>query len=101
VNGREQLPCCVACFLTYLIIVASEENHADCDCFAVAVLTHGDYGLLYGVDESITVDSFIEPIKHCSTLAGKPKIFVFQVVSVNRLLYVIFYDLIMPPPRGH
>ena len=63
-----------------LIIVVAQENHKDRDCFAMAVLTHGDdRGILYGTDTVITVDSLLKPIKDCSTLAGKPKIFIFQV----------------------
>jgi len=51
-------------------------------------LSHGDNGVLYGKDTVIPVENFIQPIKNCRTLAGKPKIFIFQVCTV-RVLYVL------------
>ena len=63
----------------YLLVAAAQEDHGNRDCFAVAVLTHGDDSVLYGVDKTITIDNFIAPIKACPSLAGKPKIFIFQV----------------------
>jgi len=72
------------CYSAYLLtIVAANDNHRDRDCFAVAVLSHGDDGILYGTDKIITIDNFLKPIKDCSTLAGKPKIFIFQVGGVS------------------
>lgn len=61
-----------------IMINAGKENHSDCDCFGVAVLSHGDSDVIYGVDSIITIDNFIAPIKHCKTLVGKPKIVIFQ-----------------------
>jgi len=68
-------------------IVASKEDHSNRDCFAVAVLTHGDVNesgkdVLYGTDALIPAEKLIEHIKLCPSLAGKPKIFIFQVGSV-------------------
>ena len=60
-------------------MLASTEDHSDCDCFAVAVLTHGDDGVLYGTDATVSIENFLAPIKNCKSLAGKPKIFIFQV----------------------
>jgi len=66
-----------------LLFVASRENHTNRDCFAVAVLSHGDdQGILYGTDTTIAVENLIQPIKMCRSLAGKPKIFIFQVDTV-------------------
>jgi len=49
----------------------------------VAVLTHGDNdNTLYGIGgrtDGITIDHFVDPIKNCCSLNGKPKIFIFQV----------------------
>jgi len=71
-------------FVVYERVLASKEDHSDCDCFAVAVLSHGDKGLLYGTDNSeIDIDTFIGPIKDCRTLAGKPKIFIIQVSRLH------------------
>lgn len=61
-----------------LMITASSEDHSDCDCFGVAVLTHGEKDVIYGVDNVISIDDFVNPMKNCKSLAGKPKIFIFQ-----------------------
>jgi len=75
------------------IVVAASEDHRDRDCFGVAVLSHGDDirtlpdsgrrggvgDILYGTDEAITIDKLLNPIKDCTSLAGKPKICIFQV----------------------
>jgi len=65
--------------LHILHITAGRENHSDSDCFGVAVLSHGDNDVIYGVDSIIALDNFVAPIKSCSSLVGKPKIFIFQV----------------------
>ena len=61
------------------VVSVGREDHSNRDCFAVAVLTHGDDGVLFGVDATIDIQSFVAPIKRCQSLAGKPKIFIFQV----------------------
>jgi hypothetical protein len=61
-----------------LMIEASDRDHSTAACFGVAVLTHGDNSVLYGVDRILEVDKFVSPIKSCRSLAGKPKIFIFQ-----------------------
>ena len=68
-----------------LFVLASKQDYTDCDCLAVAVLTHGEEEVLIGSDgNSIAIKNFVDPIKDdhsraCKTLAGKPKIFIFQV----------------------
>lgn len=59
---------------------AAAEDHSDADCFACAILTHGENGEIYGVDEKIEVKELLEPFKgnRCETLAGKPKLFFIQ-----------------------
>jgi len=71
--------CVCVCVCVCVRVVVSREDHGDCDCIAVAVLTHGDDGQLYGIDNIVAIDNFIGPIKKCASLAGKPKIFIFQV----------------------
>lgn len=61
------------------LVVAAKLPHDNCDCFGVAVLSHGDDSVLFGIDGTVLVDNFIAPIKGCPSLAGKPKIFIFQV----------------------
>jgi len=43
------------------------------------VLSHGEDGYIYGTDKKISIENLICPIKNCSTLSGKPKLFFFQV----------------------
>jgi len=61
-----------------VVTAAASADHTDCDCFGMAVLTHGDNAVLFGVDELLPIDKFLAPIKACNSLAGKPKIFIFQ-----------------------
>jgi len=73
-----------------LLVVASREDHSNRDCFAVAVLSHGDdKGILYGTDSTIAIENLIQPIKMCRSLAGKPKIFIFQVGAVLILCFTV------------
>ena len=72
-----------------MLVVASREDHSNHDCFAVAVLSHGDNGILYGVDTTIAIENLIQPIKMCRSLAGKPKIFIFQVGAVRVLSFAV------------
>jgi len=61
---------------------AAGRDHSHYDCFVLAVLTHGDVGdVFYGVDgESFKLAELMEPVKRCSSLAGKPKICIIQVI---------------------
>jgi hypothetical protein len=65
---------------------AEKKKGNECDCFGVAVLTHGeDKGLIYGTDGSITVDNLVQPLKGCKGLAGKPKLFFIQACRGQQL----------------
>jgi len=57
----------------------ADKDHSDCDCFAMAVLSHGDDGEVYGTDGVIAIKKLVEPLKSCRTLCGKPKLFIVQV----------------------
>ena len=60
---------------------AAKLNHNDSDCFLLAILSHGDEGVIYGTDGIIQLDMLINPFKgdKCPSLIGKPKIFIIQV----------------------
>jgi len=45
----------------------------------MAVLSHGEEGLVYGTDGDIQIKKLVEPLKRCQTLFGKPKLFIVQV----------------------
>lgn len=60
---------------------AALANHADEDCILVAVLSHGELGILYAKDQPYKPDRLWSHFnaEKCPTLAGKPKLFFVQV----------------------
>lgn len=59
----------------------SNEDHSDADCIVVTVLTHGlREGYILSKDVPYSVDYLWKPFTadKCTTLAGKPKIFIVQ-----------------------
>jgi Caspase domain len=68
-----------------LFLVASED-HSERDCVVVAVMSHGDDGILYAKDQQYKPERLWSYFTsdQCPTLAGKPKIFFIQV-SVNNV----------------
>nr|AHY03304.1 caspase-1 [Dastarcus helophoroides] len=66
---------------------ASKVNHVNYDCIIVAVLSHGEQGIIYARDTHYKPEmlwSYFTPEK-CITLAGKPKIFFLQACQGDRL----------------
>jgi hypothetical protein len=65
---------------------AADENHADADCILVAVLSHGELGILYSYDQPYKPDCLWGHFTgdKCPTLAGKPKLFFVQVICYPR-----------------
>lgn len=57
------------------------KDHTDCDCFAMAVLSHGDDGQVFGTDGVMQIKKLVEPLKRCESLRGKPKLFIVQVCT--------------------
>ncbi|KAI0221883.1 Caspase-3 [Lamellibrachia satsuma] len=53
----------------------AREDHTNNDCFMCAILSHGDFGVVYGTDGIIKLDTLVNPFKgrQCPTLAGKSK----------------------------
>ncbi|XP_012263598.1 caspase-1-like [Athalia rosae] len=65
----------------------SELDHTDHDCLVVAVLSHGEMGILYAHDtpyKADTIWSFFTADK-CPSLAGKPKLFFIQACQGDKL----------------
>lgn len=60
----------------------AEADHSDSDCLVVVVLSHGASGKLYAKDYGYPPDTLWTPFAgdKCPTLAGKPKIFLIQVI---------------------
>ena len=63
----------------------SRDNHSDADCLFVAVLSHGDQGLLYAFDQPYKPEQLWGHFnaEKCSTLAGKSKLFFVQVNTLS------------------
>ncbi|KAJ1521350.1 hypothetical protein ONE63_003026 [Megalurothrips usitatus] len=70
-----------------IINKANVEDHADRDCLVVAVLTHGEHGILYTKDSAIKPESLWTPFSadKCPSLAGKPKLFFIQACQGDKL----------------
>ncbi|GAU99251.1 hypothetical protein RvY_10281 [Ramazzottius varieornatus] len=65
----------------------AEKDHSDCDAFFFAMFSHGEEGIIYGTDAKISQKSLSAPFTadKCKTLAGKPKIFVYQACRGDKL----------------
>ena len=94
--------CIKTCLHKYLLFTASTDDDFNMrsDCFVCAILTHGEEGVVYGIDDKIEVKQLLEPFKgnNCKGLVGKPKIFFIQVrlkdpILWNRRLRSAMYDL--------
>ena len=82
------------CDLSYTV---AKTDHGECDAFAIAILSHGDNGLVYGTDGILYLDTITEQIKgpKCKSLAGKPKLFFIQVSLDSGVLYTVFVTSII------
>ncbi|XP_077135690.1 caspase-3 [Ranitomeya variabilis] len=58
----------------------SEEDHSNRSSFVCALLSHGEDGKLYGVDDCLPIKSLTSLFRgdRCKTLVGKPKLFFIQ-----------------------
>lgn len=65
----------------------SDMDHSDHDCLVVAVLSHGELGLIYAHDTAYKADSLWHyfTADRCPTLAGKPKLFFIQACQGDKL----------------
>lgn len=53
-------------------------NHSNYDAFIFSILTHGEEGVIYGTDGTMSIKDLTSIFKDCTTLVGKPKVFFFQ-----------------------
>ncbi|EDW01038.1 caspase-1 [Drosophila grimshawi] len=65
---------------------ASEMDHSDNDCIAIAILSHGEHGYLYARDVQYKLDNIWHyfTAQICPSLAGKPKLFFIQACQGDR-----------------
>jgi len=63
------------------------EDHSDADCILIAVLSHGELGILYASDHAYKPDKLWAPFNSeaCPSLAGKPKLFFIQACQGDQL----------------
>ena len=63
----------------------AQSDHSDADCVFVAVLSHGELGILYASDQPFKPDRLWSHFnaEKCPTLAGKPKLFFVQVPTLK------------------
>ncbi|XP_075053200.1 caspase-3 [Mixophyes fleayi] len=63
-----------------LLTKVSQEDHSKRSSFVCALLSHGDDGVLYGVDQSLPIKNLTSLFRgdRCKTLVGKPKLFFIQ-----------------------
>ncbi|CAH0701920.1 unnamed protein product [Spodoptera exigua] len=64
----------------------AEMNHSKNDCLLIMVLSHGESGLLYARDTHYRAENLWSPFTDakCPTLAGKPKLFMFQACQGDK-----------------
>ncbi|XP_017794867.1 PREDICTED: caspase-1-like isoform X2 [Habropoda laboriosa] len=65
----------------------SQDNHKDCDCICIFILTHGERGgRLYAKDASYPFLAIWRPFTadNCPSLFGKPKLFFIQACKGGR-----------------
>ena len=83
---------CTASAISQQLNYYAKLDHTDADCFACVILSHGENGVVYGVDKEIEMDELIKPFKTNSSLAGKPKLFIIQACRGTKLMDSIDTD---------
>ena len=65
----------------------ASHDHTDADCIFVAVLSHGEMGILYAQDQPFKPDRLWCHFnaEKCPTLAGKPKLFFIQACQGDQV----------------
>lgn len=66
--------------------VCKQTDHTQCDSFVCCLLSHGDSGKIYGVDDRpVYLDELKQATIKCKSLVMKPKIFLIQSCRGGRL----------------
>ncbi|XP_071173647.1 caspase-7-like isoform X1 [Mytilus edulis] len=61
-------------------------DQTDCDCFGMAILSHGENGRISTRDGSISLENLIRKVKKCESLLGKPKLIFVQSCRLDNNL---------------
>lgn len=80
---------CTAISMRTIMNNIAKMDHSNADCLVCVVMSHGENGIVYGVDGEIELDQLIKPFKYNKTLAGKPKLFLFKHVEEQILWRVL------------
>ncbi|XP_067928114.1 caspase-7-like isoform X2 [Watersipora subatra] len=78
---------------------ASQVDYRDRDCVFVAILSHGEEGMVYGTDKPVSYEDLLKPFKDSQSLVGKPKIFVIQACRGDELDEGARYQADALPPK--
>ncbi|XP_029009096.1 uncharacterized protein LOC114857094 isoform X2 [Betta splendens] len=59
---------------------AANADHSDADCLLLVFMSYGEEGYVYAHDDKLAVNDIPDKFKgtNCSSLVGKPKIFIWQ-----------------------
>ncbi|KAK3585454.1 hypothetical protein CHS0354_003301 [Potamilus streckersoni] len=70
-----------------ILVQAAQFDHSDADCFVCVLLSHGEEGIIFGVDGPLEIKNIFNLFKgqNCRTLAGKPKLFFIQACRGSNL----------------
>ena len=70
-----------------MFFAVADMDHSQHDCLIIAVLSHGELGLLYSHDTSYKPETIWTHFTadKCPTLAGKPKLFFIQACQGDKL----------------
>ena len=63
----------------------ASSDHSSYDAFIFTVLSHGEEGLVYGTDGTISIRDITLKFNSNTSLAGKPKIFLFQACQGTKI----------------
>ena len=69
-----------------LMLKVGSSDHSEYDSFVCCVSSHGNQVGIFGSDSALLQRAaFIDPIKSCTTLKGKPKLFFFQACRLSQV----------------
>ncbi|NWI39947.1 CASPA protein, partial [Picathartes gymnocephalus] len=71
------------------------QDHKDRNCFICCILSHGESGAIYGIDEKrVPIRALTSHFtaKHCPQLAAKPKLFFIQACQGNNVQRPVCVD---------
>ncbi|EFX71181.1 hypothetical protein DAPPUDRAFT_309162 [Daphnia pulex] len=75
------------CDVRKIIQQLANEDHSECDCVMVVLLSHGENGKIYTYDSVYHSDELWFPFTSdkCPSLAGKPKLFFIQACQGSKM----------------